>query len=59
VPAAQVDHGVQVPAFGVALKLPALHSLHMRLLIGEPLVLTYMPAPQPVHSTHGLAGFES
>jgi hypothetical protein len=48
-----------VVALGLALKLPAVQSLHTRSMMGEPVVLTYMPAPQAVQSTQVLAGFVS
>jgi hypothetical protein len=43
----------------VAANVPGAQSLHARLIVAVPGVLTYMPVPQAVQSMHGLAGFAS
>jgi hypothetical protein len=59
VPASQLDHGVHVVAFASALNVPLGQSAHTRLTVVLPVVLTDMPAPHAVHSTHWLAGLAS
>jgi hypothetical protein len=59
VPAAQVDHAVQLIAFVVVLNVPLAQAAHVRSLVALPAAVARCPATQSVHATHAVAELPS
>lgn len=59
VPGAQFDHGAQLAAFAVALKVPLGHAAHVRSVVLEPLEAIEYPGAHADHGVHVEAGFAS
>lgn len=59
VPGVQFFHAVQCGALSVTLKVPLVHSAHVRSAVALPLVDTDCPARHTVHATHVVDGSPS
>jgi len=59
VPAAQVDHAVQLGAFVVVLYVPLAQPVQVRFAVALPAKTTDCPGTQLVQATQAVAGFSS
>ncbi len=58
-PAAQVDHAVQLAALFVVLCIPLPHGAQVRFVVDEPLDVTYSPGVHVVFATQAVTGLLS
>jgi len=59
VPGTQFVHGVQVSAFAIALNPPLAHAMHVRSVVGLPVVRTSSPGTQLVIGAQAVAELAS